>query len=272
MRGHQGPRSRRRVPVGHAAVGAGLGHRKGRTSEGSVSARRDRVAGLERAVVVPIGTPRRAGTALQRGAGRVRRFHLLGEHDRSVRAHPPRRGCPGRGHGARCAARSTRSPPRRRARHRAAHRIRKPPGPQHPRAGVRPLGRVERGTGNDASRRGGGDGAGTKTVMATYYLHGPVLARNPALAGRLSAQPCLGGTPSPRSRCPIRNRRRPPLLTAFPPSVCRYLRMFTARAITNATVTRETNDWASMVSFAHRDSGSTSVGLNAVALVNDRYR
>ena len=51
-----------------------------------------------------------------------------------------------------------------------------------------------------------------------------------------------------------------------------HLRMLTARAITSATVTSETSDWASMVSFAHRDNGMTSVGLNAVALVNDRYR
>jgi len=48
--------------------------------------------------------------------------------------------------------------------------------------------------------------------------------------------------------------------------------MLTARAITNTTVTSDTNDWASMVSFAHRVSGIVSVGLNAVALVNDRYR
>ncbi len=42
--------------------------------------------------------------------------------------------------------------------------------------------------------------------------------------------------------------------------------------MTRATVTRETRDWASMVSFAQRVSGMVSVGLNAVALVNDRYR
>lgn len=43
--------------------------------------------------------------------------------------------------------------------------------------------------------------------------------------------------------------------------------MLTARAMT-----REITDWASMVSLAHRDSAITSVGLKAVALVNDRYR
>ena len=52
----------------------------------------------------------------------------------------------------------------------------------------------------------------------------------------------------------------------------RYLRMLTARATTRATVTIETLAWAVMPIFAHRDSGIVSVGLNAVALVKDRYR
>ena len=52
----------------------------------------------------------------------------------------------------------------------------------------------------------------------------------------------------------------------------RYLRMLTARATTRATATIETAAWAAMPIFAHRDSGIVSVGLNAVALVNDRYR
>ena len=54
-------------------------------------------------------------------------------------------------------------------------------------------------------------------------------------------------------------------------TVC-YFKMLTARAMTRATVTSETSDCASMVSLAHRDSGITSVGLKAVALVNDWYR
>jgi len=45
--------------------------------------------------------------------------------------------------------------------------------------------------------------------------------------------------------------------------------MLTARAMTNAAVTRETADCSIIDSFAHRDSGIVSVGLNAVALVND---
>ncbi len=51
--------------------------------------------------------------------------------------------------------------------------------------GLTPLGRVERGTGNGAPGDGpAGDGVVTATIVATY-LHGPVLARNPALADHL---------------------------------------------------------------------------------------
>jgi len=59
------------------------------------------------------------------------------------------------------------------------------------------------------------------------------------------------------------------------PGVCGtrcYRRMLTARATTRTTVTIDTADCSSMAVFAHRDSGMTSVGLNAAALVNDRYR
>ena len=46
--------------------------------------------------------------------------------------------------------------------------------------------------------------------------------------------------------------------------------MLTARATTSATVTMEMTDCRAMASFAQRDSGITSVGLNADALVNAR--
>lgn len=61
--------------------------------------------------------------------------------------------------------------------------------------------------------------------------------------------------------------RTPPLPTLHPND--RHLRMFTARAMTNATVTSATADWIIIVNFAQRDSGNTSVGLKAVALVKD---
>ncbi len=51
-----------------------------------------------------------------------------------------------------------------------------------------------------------------------------------------------------------------------------YFRMFTARAITSPMITSELVAWTAMASFAHRASGMTSVGLNAVEFVNPRYR
>ena len=45
--------------------------------------------------------------------------------------------------------------------------------------------------------------------------------------------------------------------------------MFTARATTRPIVTSETKDWTSIRSFAICVSGIASVGLNAVAFVND---
>ncbi len=49
-----------------------------------------------------------------------------------------------------------------------------------------------------------------------------------------------------------------------------YFRMLTARATIRATVTMETADCKVMASLAQRDSGITSVGLNAAALVKAR--
>jgi hypothetical protein len=48
--------------------------------------------------------------------------------------------------------------------------------------------------------------------------------------------------------------------------------VFTARAITSATSTSELADWMVIASLAQRDNGMTSVGLNAVVLVKERYR
>jgi hypothetical protein len=49
-------------------------------------------------------------------------------------------------------------------------------------------------------------------------------------------------------------------------------RMLTARAMTRMPSTSETADCTNMVSFAQRANGSTSVGLKAVAFVNEKYR
>ncbi len=47
--------------------------------------------------------------------------------------------------------------------------------------------------------------------------------------------------------------------------------MFTARATTSPIVTSDTNACAPISAFAVCVSGIVSVGLNAVALVNDTY-
>ena len=49
-------------------------------------------------------------------------------------------------------------------------------------------------------------------------------------------------------------------------------RMFTARAATSATVSREASACTSMSILAHGVSGIVSVGLKAVAFVDDTYR
>jgi hypothetical protein len=52
------------------------------------------------------------------------------------------------------------------------------------------------------------------------------------------------------------------------PSV-RYFRMLTARAMTSTRVMTEMRDCVSIVSLAQRVMGIASVGLNAIAFVND---
>ena len=49
-----------------------------------------------------------------------------------------------------------------------------------------------------------------------------------------------------------------------------YLKMLTARAITSPRMAREVAACTVMAALAHRASGITSVGLNAVALVKPR--
>src|ERR1700693_4389422 len=52
----------------------------------------------------------------------------------------------------------------------------------------------------------------------------------------------------------------------------RQAKMLTAREMTKASVMSEASDCSAISSFAHPVSGIVSVGLNAVALVNDVYR
>jgi hypothetical protein len=85
---------------------------------------------------------------------------------------------------------------------------------------ARPLGRVVSGTGNDArsARRDAVDGAVGENVIGTY-LHGPVLARNPALADHLlervtgvsfagTGEPDVPDLPALRASYLARARRR----------------------------------------------------------------
>jgi hypothetical protein len=105
--------------------------------------------------------------------------------------------------------------------------------------------------GGGAARRTGGrrgspaDGAGGGAARRT---------------GRAARQPGGRGTrPGRRGRGPAGGAEREG----------RY-RMLTARAMTSAPTESDTADWTAIVSLAHRASGITSVGLNAVAFVNDR--
>jgi hypothetical protein len=48
--------------------------------------------------------------------------------------------------------------------------------------------------------------------------------------------------------------------------------MFTARAASSATVASEITDCMIIITFAHRDNTGTSVGENAVLVLNARKR
>ena len=64
----------------------------------------------------------------------------------------------------------------------------------------------------------------------------------------------------------VRHRRHP-----IPEDqLLRQRRMLTARATTSTTVDTDTTDCSNIIIFVQRASGMTSVGLNAVALVNAR--
>ncbi len=54
--------------------------------------------------------------------------------------------------------------------------------------------------------------------------------------------------------------------------VLHQLRMLTARETTSATTSSDVSDWTAISSLAVCDSGIVSVGLNAVAVVNESHR
>ena len=99
-----------------------------------------------------------------------------------------------------------------------------------------------------------------------YSTCGPARTTWPASATRRYASRRRGAGRVRRRAARVRRTGRP----AARPAHRADGRMLTARATTSATVTSDTADSDSIVNFAQRDNGSVSVGLNAVALVNDR--
>ena len=59
---------------------------------------------------------------------------------------------------------------------------------------------------------------------------------------------------------------------SVPGGVCTYCNMLTARATTSPIVSSEVSDCRLIRIFANGVKGIVSVGLNAVAFVNDTYR
>lgn len=90
---------------------------------------------------------------------------------------------------------------------------------------------------------------------------------------RLRQVPETDQPPDPWCGSPFGDRRRVVRVDPIHAHPARrdYLRMFTARAMTSAAVTNETDACSIIANFAHRDNGIVSVGLKAVALVNDTY-
>ena len=96
------------------------------------------------------------------------------------------------------------------------------------------------------------------------------------LAGNDAMSPVRGGAAAARSRC------QPRLLAASAPrsfklgrrrclSRCHF-KMFTARATTSKATTSEIASSAIIISFIHGRIAETSVGLNAVAVANEKWK
>jgi len=115
-----------------------------------------------------------------------------------------------------------------------------------------------------------GPGRSVRTPVSRVARYAHLAVRGPLAAAWAPAVVPRAGAAALRIGRVTRGR-----VTRRPRAVCGarcYRRMLTARAMTRTTVTIDTADCSSMAVFAHRDSGMTSVGLNAAALVNDRYR
>ena len=103
---------------------------------------------------------------------------------------------------------------------------------------------------------------GSGVLAAGKRLAAPVAGAGSCLSALTAA------VPAPQARLRVGQARCPGL--AADASVPGYFKMLTARATISATVTMEMTDCRVMASLAQRDSGITSVGLNAEALVKAR--
>ena len=104
---------------------------------------------------------------------------------------------------------------------------------------------------------------GSGVLAAGKRLAAPVAGAGSCLSALTAA------VPAPQARLRVSRPARCPGLAADA-SVPGYFKMLTARATISATVTMEMTDCRVMASLAQRDSGITSVGLNAEALVKAR--
>ena len=134
------------------------------------------------------------------------------------------------------------------------------------------------GVGRDIDRGIGGVSPRSPDRSADARSAGHVLGPVALAAGKRLAAPVVGAGSCPSALtaavphlrpAPGKPAGRAPGL-ATDTSAPGYFRMLTARATISATVTMEMTDCRAMASLAQRDSGSTSVGLNADALVNAR--
>ena len=100
------------------------------------------------------------------------------------------------------------------------------------------------------------------------WCHNRSAGRAPAVGAGSFPSAMTAAVTAPTADCGV--NRRPGSGLAVGASAPGYFKMLTARATISATVTMEMTDCRAMASFAQRDSGITSVGLNADALVNAR--
>jgi hypothetical protein len=108
--------------------------------------------------------------------------------------------------------------------------------------------------------------AGLSNLYAAFVHGEPVeFPRCPLVRGTVVDRNCL--PPSLSGDFPVGSVDEIPSVTSDPSC---YFKMFTARAITSPRRTKEAVAWTAIANLAQCLSGMTSVGLNAVALVNPR--